>query len=481
MWTIFNEDLDRTARELWARQQDFDNGRWTTEDLAAYQLAQLRKTITYVKRNSPFYARRLAGVDPDVLCGTTPESLSAVPPTTKSDLREAMYDIVSRPLSAARIFYETTGTTGRTTPCPRDDIDMLVNDFVLTSAYGKILQSAAADGIVAISGPTEVHAFGDTFGDVCHNLGLSSVKLWPHSPMVGFDRALDLLTELPIRAMFCTPGMALTLAKKVFSRGLDPRDLGVNVLMLTGELASPALLEGIGTLWGAQSYNALYASQEASVLGASHADGRMRCASLTNLYEVLDPITGQALTPDSHGEMRGELVVTALYQGAKPLVRYRTGDLVRLEAPSGMSGGTTPVSARAPIIEVLGRIRDELWLGEQSITGYDLEDTLLRDLRGYMDFQIVIDQWRGRDHVTLRLQPVPERFGVPLEGSEAVAQRAGERLGIEIDIEQAELGQITSTGAMVSWKAARIVDNREAGVDHERQAALSITGAREAR
>jgi phenylacetate-CoA ligase len=472
MFTVFNEELDRVAREIRDRHYAFVRGETSEADLAAWQLEQFRRSIAYVKENSPFYKRHLAGVDPDAITALTPEQLASVPFTTKDDLRNEFEAVLSQPLNKAWIFYETTGTTGRSTPCPRDNVDSLNNNTTLTVYYDTILRQYGDNLIVGVSGPTELHAFGDTFGEVCRNLGHAVAKMWPHSPMVGYDRALKTLRELPTNALFSTPGMAMSLAKKARAAGLDPRrDFGLDVIMCTGELASPSLLENVGAVWGARAYNALYGSQESSVMGAAAADGLLHTAPLLNVYEVVDPLTGRAVEPGPDGVRHGELVLSALYQGSKPLIRYRTGDLVRLTPATGDS--TLP----APTLEVLGRTRDELVIGGHHLNGYDLENLLLTHPRGYLDYQIVIDAVDGRDTLTLRLE-VPDDDPEVRIDERAVARVCADRLDVEVSFEYGPLGPITTTGAMVSWKAARIEDRRAATPDSERAAALALTAGR---
>ncbi|WP_030668321.1 phenylacetate--CoA ligase family protein [Streptomyces cellulosae] len=472
MFTVFDENLARTALEIRDRHRAYTAGRWTEQELTAHQLDALRSTMEYVKKNSPFYRRHLVDVDPQSITSLAPDQLAAVPFTTKDHLRQEFADVLSLPMHKAWIFYETTGTTGRSTPCPRDNTDSLHNNTALTVYYDTIFRQYGDEQIIGVSGPTELHAFGDTFGEVCRNLGHAVAKMWPHSPMVGFDRALETLRALPATGLFSTPGMALTLAKKAHAAGLDPRrDFHLDVIMCTGELASPSLLENIGEVWGARVYNALYASQEASVMGAAGADGGLYTAPLLNLYEVIDPGTGQAVAPGDDGVRTGELVVTSLYQGSKPLVRYRTGDLVRLSPPA--AGRSLP----APTLEVLGRTRDTLVIGGREISGYDLEELLLAHPRGYLDYQIVIDAVDGRDELSLRLQLPDDRSGVRLDEGE-IARAVDDRLGVPLRFEYGPLGSVTTTGAMVSWKAARVEDRRLAVPDEERAAALAVAGGR---
>jgi len=376
------------------------------------------------------------------------------------------------PLSKAWIFYETTGTTGRSTPCPRDNTDSLNNNTALTVYYDTVFQQYGAEQVVGVSGPTEMHAFGDTFGEVCRNLGHAVVKMWPHSPMVGYDRALEALRVLPATGLFSTPGMALSLAKKAYAAGLHPRrDFRLDVMMCTGELALPSLLENIGEVWGARVYNALYASQEASVMGACGADGGLYTAPLLNLYEVVDPATGLAVGSTADGVRTGELVITSLYRGSKPLIRYRTGDLVRMSPAD--PGRTLP----APTMEVLGRTRDGLEIGGYRISGYDLEELLLSHPRGYLDYQIVIDAVDDQDELTLHLEMPPDGEGARIDEG-IIARAVHARLGVPVRLEYGPIGTVTTTGAMVSWKAARVEDRRLAAPDAERAAALAVATGR---
>lgn len=457
MFTTFHPELADLTRSLYARHRDFLAGSWDEDRLAVHQAEQLGKTLAYAREHSPFYRDRLTGDD-----------LSAAPFTTKQDLREAQLDMLAKPMHRAWIFYETTGTTGRATPCPRDNNDTIHNNTVLTAYYEQIFRQYGERQVVGVSGPTELHATGDTFGDVCRNLGIAVAKMWPHSPMIGFDRALEVMRMLPITGLFCTPGMALALARKAIEAGLDPRgDFALDVLMLTGELASPSLLSAIGTLWGARAYNALYASQEASVLAAAGADGGLYTAPLINHYEVVDPVTLRAAQPGPGGVRQGELVVTNLYQGAKPLVRYRTGDLVR------MSPADAGASVPAPRLEVLGRVDDQLELNGHPVSGYDLENLLLRHLGGFLDYQVRLETAPdGHDRVDLLLQ------GDFAEDEPRFARAREECLRVldtELVISRGVPGAITGTGAMVSWKAARVVDRRTGGggARDEREAAAA--------
>jgi len=474
MFTLFDDELDRTARRVLAEHRDFDAGRIGPDRLADLRLERLRASVRYARERSPFYAETLAKLEPAQIDRLTSAELAELPFTTKDDLRREMFRMLAKPVSEAWIYYETTGTTGRATPCPRDNLDSLVNNTALTICYDHIFRAHGSDHVVAVMGPTEMHSTGDTFGDVCRNLGHAVVKMWPHSPVVGFRRALEVLRELKVTAVFCTPGMAISLAKEAERAGLSPRDdFFIKAFLFTGELATPELLAMIGSAWGAVAYNALYASQESSILGVERGDGRLRTIPLNVFYEVVDPATGLAVEAPAGAVREGELVITHLYQGSKPLVRYRTGDLVRLYPAD--PGDGYPSETMRPI----GRVRDLIALGGDRVAAYDLESLILGALTGIRDYQIVIDEIDGVDRLTVRVE-TPWSAAQLAERERALARRVAAAWGVGLVLEPATLGAITTTGAMVSWKAARIHDRR-GEQEAEREAALAIAGRRDAR
>lgn len=479
MFTLFNPAMAELGRRVVEEHRAFHDGLTGPEAITALQTERLRATLSYARENSPFYRKRLSHLEADQiaalgLAALDPGALDAhVPFTTKADLREQLFDLPAKPVHEAWIYYETTGTTGRATPCPRDNTDSLVNNAALTFCYQDVFDRHGTEHVVAVLGPTELHSTGDTFGEVCRNLGHAVVKMWPHSPVVGFRRALEVLRELSVTAVFCTPGMAISLAKQARAQGLDPaRDFSIRMFMFTGELATPQLLAGIGAHWNAQAYNCLYASQEASILGAVSADGRLRTVPLNVYYEVIDPDSGRPAR-EADGARQGELVVTHLYQGSKPLIRYRTGDLVRLTPAD--RGGPYP----SPILLPLGRVRDQLPIGDGRRTAYELESEVLRRLPDCLDYQIVIDAVDGVDELTVRVETKNTAVS-PAEQEERLNGELGASWGCRFRVEAATLGAITTTGAMVSWKAARVHDRR-VDADCERDAALAIAGHREAR
>ena len=441
----------------------------TAEQLGDWRDRQLRRVLDQVGTGSPFYARHLAGID---LSTITPATLDRLPFTTKAHLREEMLDVLSRPLAEAVFFYETTGTTGPATPCPRDGREVVASNAHVTESWASIFRHHFGDHAprVGLMGPTEVHSFGDTLGDVARNTGAMNAKIWPYSPVIGFAKALQLMRDLELEVICCTPGVALMLAKAAEHHGYRLReDFAVKLLFVTGEMCTPALAHNLESVWGADVYNILYGSQEAFVIATACRNKRMHLSQTNYLIEVVDPETGA-----SHGPRgTGELTVTMLVDGVKPLIRYRTGDAVVV--------GASDCDCEMPgdLVQIVGRTLDRIDLGGQRRTAGQIESAVLTGVTGSAGYQVVIDHDpTGGDRLTVRLELLKDLVDDPAAVADGVRRRAAAALGVPVEVELSDgLDPIVSTGAFVSWKAARIVDRRGAD-DHETRVARRMAGRR---
>lgn len=432
-------------------------GALSDAELRAWHDDRLRTVLHHVTSRSPFYHRHLSGF---VVDAVTTSTLPALPFTTKEDLRREMYGVLSGPMSEAAIYYETTGTTGASTPCPRGPKDILTSNRAVEQSWRRLLQHRFGDRmpVIGLMGPSELYAFGDVFTAVAESVGACHVKIWPESPRVGFRKALRLIEELGVEVVVCAPALCLSLAKAARHYGYDLRRLPIKMFLVLGEICTPQLRANVSSLWPeATVYPTLYGSQEALCIATGAHTGDLHLAELNYIAEVVDPVTGA--WRGSTGE--GELVLTMLVDGIKPLIRYRTGDLVRIRPArqSGPEGAPLP----GPVVEVLGRAADRIRVGAADLQPAELEALILQDVRGCLGYQIVLDHDGTQDTVTVRMDLVPELGGDPAAVGAAIAARLRERTGVRAGITvETELDPVTSTGSFVSWKAARILDNRSA-------------------
>lgn len=478
MYSIFHPELTRLAEQVHGEQLAYERGSHSAEAIREIQCTRLNAVVEYAGRNSKFYGNHLRGFIEGHRDGFGFPDVEHIPFTTKDDLRHAQHDVASQPLEMAWVYYETTGTTGPTTPCPRNEIDSIVNNTALILRYRDVLAQHGEHHIIGVMGPTELHSTGDTFEDVFRALGHTVVKMWPRSPLVGADRALGLIEDLGITALVCTPGVAIELARHMIRGGKDPADLPLKVLFALGELSTPQMLANLGAIWGASIYNCMYASQEASILAVVGVDGRQRTLPLNNYYELIDPETARGIpvpdgsVPDGSvpdgGEVAGELVITNLYLGQKPLIRYRTGDMVIASATG--DGGW--------IVEPVGRVRDTVELGGRQFTAYEVERTVFEHTTGCLDYQMTVTSIDGRETLEIVLEMPYAHDDSQLA---LLAARIEAGLGVHTVVRRGSTDSLAGTAAMVSWKAARFHDRRSAHIDHERTVAQQISAGRSLR
>ncbi|MEW9532616.1 phenylacetate--CoA ligase family protein [Microbispora sp. NPDC049125] len=463
-------DARRFRADYESLSERYFSGALTEADWTAWYAARLPAVLRHVTELSPFYRRHLAGVD---VAAVTPADLSALPFTTKTDLRREMHAVLSGAPADAAVYYETTGTTGPSTPCPRGAVDMFASDAHVEESWRRLFRDRFGDRmpVIGLMGPSELYAFGDTFGETARKLDACHAKIWPESPRVGFAKALRLMHELGVEVVVCAPALCLSLAKAARYHGYHiERDFKVKLFLVLGEICTPAFAANVRSIWNADALPTLYGSQEAMAIATGCTHGNLHLSRPNYIVEVLDPRTGEVR--GDQGE--GELCLTMLVPGIKPLIRYRTGDLVSLDGRACRCGHP------GPVIDVVGRVADQVVIEGRGVRAADIETAVLDGVRGALGYQVVLDDGPdGRERATVHLDLLTDISGAAAEVERGVTARVREQLGVETKVVITdELDPITNTGSFVSWKAARILDNR-AGADNADKAAAREAAKRQ--
>ncbi len=207
----------------------------------------------------------------------------------------------------------------------------------------------------------------------------------------------------------------------------------------------------------------MYASQESSILAVCAEDSNLYTIPLNNYYEIIDPTSGVGYDV-TKGQVTGELVITHLYKGQKPLIRYRTGDMVR----------STYMHDGSQKIVPIGRVCDVLTLNGSAYCAWDLEAALLEQLKGCLDYAIRIDRSEGVDVLNITVEMFDKELDVSTVLKDVKAHVEQTIAGVRVNLVNGETSSVTATSAMVSWKAARIHDLRPAADNSDREAALAL-------
>ena len=372
-------------------------------------------------------------------------------------------NILSMPIDAGTTYYETTGTTGKPLFTPRTWLEAICSNAHFTCNITNLLSSNPdfeKRPIVGILGPTELHSLGDAIGDVLRNSDISHVKFWPYSPKVGMQRAAELIPEIGINVLFGTPAVILPIVRTAKAMGENfYRDFSktVELNMTLGEVTSPNMRKNISSLFAnARCQAGAYGGTELKVVSSSCRHGHMHVADQNYIMEVIDPMS---LRPVEEGSV-GELVLTDLTPGIRPLIRYRTGDLVSLD--------NTPCPCGNPNKRMTnhGPLTDIVQINEAFYFASDIEQTIMRGVTGAYGYRISIDTKNGRDAIYVQYEFLSD------EGRDMVDKasvEASHYFGCPVSATVVdELPAVVNTGGFLTWKSARILDRRSSGdVDTE--------------
>ncbi len=358
--------------------------------------------------------------------------------------------MLSGSIGDAAFYFETTGTTGPPTPCPRAAIDFDLNVLPLAHALDQIARKHFSGSrerpILAVVAPNDVHAACLSLSFAAKQLGIAKLDLFPLSPTLGFARFFEILAELQVNMILCSPGLMMSLAEMSSSYGFEiPDDVAIQAVLTTGEMCSPGMSRLIAQTWGAPTYNFMYGSQEAGCPGVTRADGTMAVIEPTYLVEVLDVTTGASLGLEGYGEM----CLTTLVPGLKPLIRYRTGDLCEI----------TPAEGGGRSVAVLGRVKDMTEIGGVRRSAAEIDNAVLADPELIYGYELEVSAEAGRDRLLARIKA---KEGADPQALKAlVAQRLGAAFAVPAEVQIHPLLDLKSaTGGWVSWKTARIKDLR---------------------
>lgn len=440
-------------------------GTVSSEELTAWQTSALRTVLSHVHDKSPFYNRRLNGADLQI---EKLSDLAKIPYTTKDDLRQALHDMLSGSIGEAQFYFETTGTTGRPTPCPRAAIDFDLNVLALTHALDGLVRKHFSDTaerpILAVVAPNDVHAACLSLSFAAKQLGIAKLDLFPITPTLGFARFFEILVELRVNMILCSPSMMMALAEISSTYGIEvPDDLAVRAILTTGEMCSDSMRKLVGQTWKAEVYNFMYGSQEAGCPAVTRPDGSVVAVEPTYLMEVLDLEAETTLGFEGFGE----LCLTTLVPGIKPLIRYRTGDLAHITREA--SGGRT--------VKVLGRVKDMTDIGGTKRSAAEIDDTILANPELIYGYELEIYSKNDTDRLLVRVKAKEGADHAQLKS--LVAERLTTSFGVPADVEIHPLLDLKSaTGAWVSWKTARIKDRRATqSADIEERSAADLAQA----
>jgi phenylacetate-CoA ligase len=429
-WARYFDERIETMPPAWTRRLE--------EERLAEQLARCYE-------RSPFYRRKFeeAGVRPEHV--ERVEDLARIPFTTKDELRAAQAEdppygdfVCADEIEIVRI-HLSSGTTGKPIVVPYTERDVATSADV--GARAVWAAGVRPDDTVLhclsysfYTGGLSDHAALEATGAAMVPVGLGQSA-----------RILELWRDLRPTALFSTITYPLHLAETAKERGLDPRDLGLDKLVVTGEPGGQVAgtRRRMEDLWGATVTDTYGLSDVWGTLAGEcqERNGLHFSGQGATLVELVDPDTGDPLTIEAGA--RGELVFTHLYREAAPLVRFRSRDVAEilgLECPCGRTGFRFTVAGRS----------DDMFRVRGVNVFPSAVEALMRE-QGVDRFAIVLESFPVEPPVRILVEGVDGR-------ERELAQAVRARLGFTCEITAATLPRTEAKSKMLY----RVYDGEEA-------------------
>jgi phenylacetate-CoA ligase len=421
-------------------------------------LDKLRHQLRWAWERSPFYRRKweAAGVSPDTL--QTLADLARFPVVQKAELREAQAThppfgdyLCIEPEAVARI-HGTSGTTGRPTV-----FGIGADDWArIGEAHARVLWAAGlrpTDSVLVCSFfSLYLGSWGALVG--AERLGAT---VFPFGAGAAGQTlaAVQWARDLRPSAFYGTPSYALHFAETARRDGIDPRALGIRLLLFSGEPGAgiPATKALIESTFGGLCVDMGSMAEMTPWM----TNGECRHRTGMHLWQdlvytqVCDPVT---YAPLPYGA-EGTPVYTHLERTSQPMIRLVSGDRARWTDEPCPCGRTYP---RLPA-GLYGRFDDMIVVRGENIYPSAVEDTL-RAVPGFGgEFRIIVSRREAMDELLVRVEYAASHAGAErldaLRGE--MRSRLRTRLGVHPVVELVPEGTLART----EFKARRVVDDRD--------------------
>jgi phenylacetate-CoA ligase len=364
-------------------------------ELRSFQDHQISRLVQHAGTYVPFYRKlyREAGVDLSRFRGI--EDLPKLPFLTREHLQQTPpEDLVAEGIDLRSLtVHRSSGSTGIPIVVRRTTAEELFLQGIRLRSLATVglrpwdrrarviyvpkRREGEADAIPTLSGRRGLFPYRNFSGFADPEQSALAIAQYRPAAITGHPGFLDRI---------CTEASAATLAR------IRPR-----LVACAGENLLSSVRSHIADVWQTPVAD-FYAAHEFNLIAWEREwEGPLEVSSLTVAAEILPEPSG---TPCS--TPHGELIGTALWSFAAPIIRYRLGDEVRLDDADPHTGLALRIK------KVLGRRTDRfLTLQGDTWHAYQVVETLLD---GPFWFQCYRLEQNAGGHIHARFVPLP---GVP--------------------------------------------------------------------
>ncbi len=389
----------------------------TEGDLTRVQDSLLEETLDYVRKKSPFYAKRFK--DKPRISGV--EEIIGLPLTSKEDLQKDNAAFLCVGKERVSEVVATTGTTGT-----QVFVWLTENDVIRVAEnekrHFKHAGFTPSDTVLLSVTLDNLFIAGMAYYAGLKRLGATVVRLGPQSP----KKHLELLATLAPSGIVAVPSFLAAVYKQADKEGTPdggntPLDrLPFNKAVLIGETIRNAdfTSNALGNIVQRKVPLEAFSTYGLTEAATAFCECPARTGFHSNPDMVFAEVVDDEGRPVPDGE-KGELVVTTFGVEATPLIRYRTGD-VTFRIPGrcvcGLSG--------ARIGPIIGRKAHRLKLKGTTVYPRAIENALA-EVEGVENY--VIEAYSGEvneDRIVVKVGTNATQAGLANAVREAIKAKA---------------------------------------------------------
>jgi phenylacetate-CoA ligase len=370
------------------------------ERLVEIELKRFREVLRWAKENSPFYKRKLHGIEPEDI--RTFEDVAKVPITEKDELREAQVgkepylygDLLAVPSESLSVFHQTSGTTGRPVYIP----DTYESWQWVVEVWCYILYAAGFRSTDRVFLPFVYNVY-IAFWQGHYAAEKLRCNLVPGGALETKGRIQKML-EVRATALMNTPTYGLHMAEVAKEMGIDPkRDLYVKKMICAGEpMPEPTRLR-LEEEWGADVYNHIGGTEPGGWAGMCSEKKGMHVIEPHYFFEMVDLETMSKPIPSG---VKGVAVITPLCRRCIPLIRFNLKDIMMVMDEPCPCGRT---SIRVDQVE--GRVDDLRKIRGVFFSPNMVEEVIRAKFPEVVEFETILTQEEVMPVLTLKIEMDP--------------------------------------------------------------------------
>jgi len=370
------------------------------ERLLEIELKRFREVLRWAKETSPFYRKKLRGIEPEDI--RTLEDVSKVPITEKEELREAQEgkepypygDLLAVPPERLSIFHQTSGTTGKPVYFP----DTYESWQWVVEVWCYILYAAGFRSTDRVFLPFAYNVY-IAFWQGHYAAEKMGCEVVPGGALDTKGR-LQKMMEVRATALMNTPTYGLHMIEVAKEMGIDPkRDLHIKKMISSGEpMPEPTRLR-LEEEWGADVYDHIGGTEPGGWGGMCSEKRGMHVIEPHFLFEMVDLETMSKPIPPG---VKGIAVITPLCRRCIPLIRFNLKDIMMVVDEPCPCGRTS-----IRVDQIGGRIDDLRKIRGVFFSPNMVEEVIRAQFPEVVEYEILLTQEEVMPVLTLRIEVDP--------------------------------------------------------------------------